>query len=210
MYRISPVCPVNRKFDSSTEECKIFGLKTCVLLTIGTQLQAILFDTARSKSGHKTSWPPPPSSKTLLRKTVHCAHADRSKETAVIFLFGLEAVFTRVSRAQSSAVSSRVSRAQSSAVFSLPAVGSYRDQTNFPFFPLFCVGPGENTPLLKCRHPHSLALSFYIKSLPFTPPPLRHIIRNVLADIALFSSSTTGTAQRLLSAPGETMKSQET
>ncbi len=30
-------------------------------------------------------------------------------------------------------------------------------------------GPWENTALLKCRHPHRVALSFYIVSLRVTP-----------------------------------------
>ncbi len=81
----------------------------------------------------------------------------------VIFLFGLEALLTRDSRVLACAVS-----------FSpklQAAIGHYSDQTQFLLAPtvirpvsnplVSTCGPWENTALLKCRHPHCVALSFY-------------------------------------------------
>ncbi len=82
-----------------------------------------------------------------------------SREALVIFLFGLEAFLTRVSRAQSSAIPS------------FPQLlGCYwllKPLNQFLIFFLFLCGPWETTVLFKCRLPYSLAQSFYIKSLFF-------------------------------------------
>jgi hypothetical protein len=92
---------------------------------------------------------------------------DRSREAVVIFLFGLEALFTRDSRVLSCAVSSSPKL--------WAAIGYYSDQTQFLLAPiasrpvsnplLSTCGPWENTVLLKYRHPHCIALSFYIISM---------------------------------------------
>ncbi len=94
----------------------------------------------------------------------------RSQEAVVIFLFGLEALLRRDSRV--------LSYAASSSPKLWAAIGYYSDQTQFLLAPtvirpvsnslLSICGPLENTALLKCRHPHCVALSFYIMSLTQT------------------------------------------
>ncbi len=96
---------------------------------------------------------------------------DRRQDVAVIFLFGLEALFTRDSRVHSSAV-----------LFCAWTNGCYWllqwsnqlllapiaiKPVSF-LFSLPC-GPWENTVMLKCRHPHSLAQSSYVMSLSMIP-----------------------------------------
>ncbi len=88
----------------------------------------------------------------------------------VIFLFGLEALFRRDSRVLSCVASSSPNQQA--------AIGYYGDQTLLLLAstairpvsnPLFSTcGPWEKTVLLTCRHPHSVALSFYIMSLAQT------------------------------------------
>ncbi len=95
----------------------------------------------------------------------------RIQYAVVIFLFGLEALLTRDSRV--------LSYAASSSPKLQAAIGYYSDQTQFLLAPpvirpvsnslLSIFGPLENTALLKCRHPHCVALSFYIMSLVKTP-----------------------------------------
>jgi hypothetical protein len=85
----------------------------------------------------------------------------------MIFLFCLDALLTRDSRVLSYAVSSSP-KLQA-------AIGYYSDETQFLLAPtvirqvsnslLSICGPWENTALLKCRHPHCVALSFYLMSL---------------------------------------------
>jgi hypothetical protein len=85
----------------------------------------------------------------------------------VIFLFGLEALFTRDSRVLSCAVSSSPKLKA--------AISYYSDQTQFLLAStvitpvsnslLSTCGPWENTVVLKCCHPHCVALSFYLMSL---------------------------------------------
>jgi hypothetical protein len=59
----------------------------------------------------------------------------KSREAVVIFLFGLEALFTRASRTQSSV--------DLSLQQTLAAIGSYNDQTSFYFSSHFCVAQGQ-------------------------------------------------------------------
>ncbi len=112
-------------------------------------------------------------SKTLDRRPC----TGRSQEAVVIFLFCLEALLTRDSRVLSCAVSSSPKLKA--------AIGCYSDQTQFLLAstvtrpvsnPLLSTcGLCKNTVLLKCRHPHCVALSFYIMSLVlYTPPTLIH------------------------------------
>ncbi len=91
----------------------------------------------------------------------------RSREAVVIFLFGLEVILIRHFRVLLCAVCSSP-KLQAT-------IGYYSDQTQFLLAPkairpvsnpiLSTYGPWENTPLLKCRRPHCVALSFYIMSL---------------------------------------------
>jgi hypothetical protein len=48
------------------------------------------------------------------------------------------------------------------------AIGSYNDQTSLLFPSFYCVGLGQITVYLTCRHPSSLAQSSYIMSLETT------------------------------------------
>jgi hypothetical protein len=85
-----------------------------------------------------------------------------SREALVIFLFGLEAFLTRVSRAQSSAIPlfPTITRLLLAPVAIEPVSN---------FFSLFMWALGNyRTVLFKCRLPNSLAQSFYIKSLAST------------------------------------------
>jgi hypothetical protein len=64
----------------------------------------------------------------------------------IFFLFGLEALFTRVSRAQLCVVCSLPQTVgMLLAIMSIKPVtiGSYRDQTSLLFYSLYCVGPGK-------------------------------------------------------------------
>jgi hypothetical protein len=82
----------------------------------------------------------------------------RSQEAVIIFLFCLEALFTRDSRVLLCAVSSSLKLKA--------AIGDFSDQTHFLLAPtairpvsnplLSSCGPWENTVLLKCRHPHCM------------------------------------------------------
>jgi hypothetical protein len=86
----------------------------------------------------------------------------RSQGAVVIFLFGLEALFTRDSRVLLCAVSSfpKVKA----------AIGYFSYQNHFLLAPtairpvsnplLSSCGPWENTVLLKCRHPHCMHCLF--------------------------------------------------
>jgi hypothetical protein len=95
----------------------------------------------------------------------------------VIFLFVLEALLTKYYRVLSCAFSSSP-KLQA-------AFGYYTDQTQFLLAPtvirpvsntlLSTCGPWENTALLKCRHLHCVALSFYIMSLLSTMVKSRRI-----------------------------------
>jgi hypothetical protein len=85
----------------------------------------------------------------------------------VIFFFGFEALFTRDSRVLSCVVSSYPKLEA--------AIGYYGDQTQLLLAPtairslsnpfLSTCEPWENTVLLTCRHPHSVASSFYVMYL---------------------------------------------
>ncbi len=104
----------------------------------------------------------------VSHKTWKCT--GRSREAELIFLFGLEALLTRDYRVLSCAISSSPKQQA--------AIGYYSDQTQFllattAFRPVFnpllsTCGPWENTALLKCRHPHCVALSFYKNVFEFT------------------------------------------
>jgi hypothetical protein len=70
----------------------------------------------------------------------------------VIFLFGLEALFATVSRAQSS-VDLTLHQTQA-------AIGPYNDKTSFLVFYRFCVGPGK---ILFCSN---VVIGFPLYGLP--------------------------------------------
>ncbi len=89
------------------------------------------------------------------------------KDAAVILIFGLEAIFTRVFKAHTCAVSSRPQ---------MLGCYWYLQQSNQLLLALIVIKPvliltsllcepWKNTVLLKCHHPYSLAQSSYIMSL---------------------------------------------
>jgi hypothetical protein len=91
-----------------------------------------------------------------------------SREAVVIFLFSLEALLTRVSRAQSSAIPLFPTTTRL-----LLAPRAIELVSNFF---LFLCGPWDTTVLFKYRLPYSLAQSFYIKSLTVYPASLKLIL----------------------------------
>ncbi len=112
----------------------------------------------------RTPTPPSPQHKNIRQNTVH---RKESRGCGDLFMwFG--GLLHKSSRVFPCTVSS-FPKLQA-------AIGYYSKQTKFLLAPtairpvsnplLSTCGPWENTVLLKCRHPHCVALSFYIMSLP--------------------------------------------